>query len=84
MHDSFLTQYKFVLFLAAFHTYNVYLPLDETARRTGGDWCRPALSAELTAFAQEVSDNIVVKVCFLCALTFPPFQIGCSAGVYLT
>ena len=83
MHDSFLTQYKFLLFLAAFHTYNVFLPLGETARRTG-DLCRPALSAELTAFAQEVSDNIVVKVGFLCALTFPPFQIGCSAGVYLT
>ena len=84
MQDSFLTQYEFLLFLAAFHTYNVYLPLDETARRTGGDLCRPALSAELTAFAQEVSDNIVVKVGFLCALTFPPFQIGCTAGVYLT
>ena len=59
------------------------LLLDETPRRAGGDLCRPAISAVPTAFAQEDSDNIVVKVGVPCAQMFPPFQIGCAAGVCL-
>ena len=60
------------------------LPVTVLPRRAGGDLCRPAISAVPTAFVQEDSDNIVVKAGVPCAQMFPPFQIGCAAGVCLT